>query len=105
MRIKLVNIRVLRPIESGIARRIALFTLAVAAMSVLLLPGTAKAEWPERPTTVVVMYGAGGGTDTVIRTIAADGHRNLILTMAMDLSAACGEIIKLPVDINELGIQ
>ena len=36
---------------------------------------------------------------------AADGHRNLILTMAMDLSAACGEIIKLPVDINELGIQ
>ena len=36
---------------------------------------------------------------------AADGHRNLILTMAMDLSAARGEIIKLPVDINELGIQ
>ena len=25
---------------------------------------------------------------------AADGHRNLILTMAMDLSAARGEIIK-----------
>ena len=64
MRIKLVNIRVLRPIESGIARRIALFTLAVAATSVLLLPGTAKAEWPERPITVVVMYGAGGGTGT-----------------------------------------
>ena len=34
---------------------------------------------------------------------AADGHRNLILTMAMDLSAARGEIVKLPVDINELG--
>ncbi len=34
---------------------------------------------------------------------AADGHRNLILTMAMDLSAARGEIVMLPVDINELG--
>jgi len=30
----------------------------------------ARAEWPERPITVVVMYPAGGGTDTVIRTIA-----------------------------------
>jgi myo-inositol 2-dehydrogenase/D-chiro-inositol 1-dehydrogenase len=32
---------------------------------------------------------------------AADGHRNLILTMAMDLSAARGERIALPVDLNE----
>ncbi len=30
------------------------------------------AGWPERPITVVVMYGAGGGTDTIIRTIAAE---------------------------------
>lgn len=37
--------------------------------------------------------------------IAADGHRNLILTMAMDLSAARGGIVKLPVDINELGME
>ena len=29
---------------------------------------------------------------------AADGHRNLMLTMAMDLSAARGEIVELPVD-------
>jgi myo-inositol 2-dehydrogenase / D-chiro-inositol 1-dehydrogenase len=32
---------------------------------------------------------------------AADGHRNLILTMAMDLSAARLQPIKLPVDIEE----
>jgi myo-inositol 2-dehydrogenase/D-chiro-inositol 1-dehydrogenase len=31
---------------------------------------------------------------------AADGHRNLMLTMAMDLSAARGEVIKLPVDFD-----
>ncbi|MCZ6604483.1 MAG: Gfo/Idh/MocA family oxidoreductase [Alphaproteobacteria bacterium] len=32
---------------------------------------------------------------------AADGHRNLILTMSMDLSAARGEKIALPVDLDE----
>ncbi len=31
---------------------------------------------------------------------AADGHRNLLLTMAMDLSAARGEVVQLPVDIE-----
>jgi myo-inositol 2-dehydrogenase / D-chiro-inositol 1-dehydrogenase len=31
----------------------------------------------------------------------ADGHRNLMLTMAMDLSAARGEALKLPIDIEE----
>jgi len=34
--------------------------------------GEVRAEWPERPITVVVMYGAGGGTDTVIRTIVKE---------------------------------
>ena len=32
---------------------------------------------------------------------AADGHRNLMLTMAMDLSAARGEIVELPVDPSD----
>ncbi|MBW2514222.1 MAG: gfo/Idh/MocA family oxidoreductase, partial [Deltaproteobacteria bacterium] len=32
---------------------------------------------------------------------AAEGHSNLILTMAMDLSAARGEKVELPVDLNE----
>ena len=34
---------------------------------------------------------------------AADGHRNLLLTMAMDLSAARGEVVRLPIDVEELG--
>lgn len=33
---------------------------------------------------------------------AEDGHRNLVLTMAMDLSAARGEVVELPVDLAEL---
>ncbi len=32
---------------------------------------------------------------------AANGHRNLILTMAMDLSAARGKALKLPLDLDE----
>jgi predicted dehydrogenase len=32
---------------------------------------------------------------------AADGHRNLVLTMAMDLSAAQGKMIELPIDLDE----
>jgi len=32
---------------------------------------------------------------------AADGHRNLVLTMAMDLSAARGEVVNLPIDLEE----
>ena len=34
---------------------------------------------------------------------AADGHRNLILTMSMDLSAKRGEVVQLPCDLNDLG--
>lgn len=41
------------------------------------------------------------GTETPHAT-AADGHRNLVLTMAMDLSAARGEVVKLPVDLKDL---
>ncbi len=37
----------------------------------VISPGSARAAaWPDRPITAVVMYGAGGGTDTIIRTIA-----------------------------------
>ncbi len=41
------------------------------------------------------------GQDTPHAT-AADGHRNLLLTMAMDLSAKRGEVVPLPPDPQEL---
>ncbi|MBT5180828.1 MAG: hypothetical protein HOL97_17805, partial [Rhodospirillaceae bacterium] len=44
--------------------------LAMGAAVWTMGAADARAEWPERPITVVVMYPAGGGTDTVIRTIA-----------------------------------
>ena len=40
------------------------------------------------------------GLDTPHAT-AADGHRNLVLTMAMDLSAARGKALKLPIELDE----
>ena len=57
---------------SGLARKVAVFGLVAAATAAALLPGSAKAEWPERPITLVVMYGAGGGTDTIIRALASE---------------------------------
>lgn len=36
----------------------------------LFIAANAHAEWPERPITLVVMYAPGGGTDTILRTLA-----------------------------------
>ena len=36
---------------------------------------------------------------------AADGHRNLVLTMAMDLSAARGVPVELPIDVKAVGLK
>ncbi len=47
-----------------------LVCLALAATMCGVTP--AAAQWPERPITLVVMYGAGGGTDVVLRTLAAE---------------------------------
>jgi tripartite-type tricarboxylate transporter receptor subunit TctC len=47
-------------------------SLAIGVAAMAMGAADARAEWPERPITVVVMYGAGGGTDTVIRTIVGE---------------------------------
>ena len=41
---------------------------------------------------------------TTPHATAADGHRNLLLTMSMDLSAKTGKEVELPANIDELGI-
>jgi tripartite-type tricarboxylate transporter receptor subunit TctC len=44
---------------------------SMAAMTITIPAGGARAAgFPERPITLVVMYAAGGGTDTVMRKIA-----------------------------------
>ncbi len=66
----------LTPLTSTPPRRGSILLGMVMAVALALLPGIAKAEWPERPITVVVMYSAGGGTDTVLRILAAEMARN-----------------------------
>ncbi len=45
---------------------------ALMLTAVVGLVGPASAQWPERPITLVVMYSPGGGTDTMLRALAAE---------------------------------
>ena len=55
---------------STIARRV-LGTAAIASALVLAV-GPAQAQYPERGLTLIVPYGAGGGTDVTARLLARD---------------------------------
>ena len=45
--------------------------LAIAALGLVGAVGSAAAAWPERPVTLIVPWGAGGGTDATARIIAS----------------------------------
>ena len=45
--------------------------LAVAALGLAGAVGSAHAAWPERPITLIVPWGAGGGTDATARIIGS----------------------------------
>ena len=47
------------------------FGAATAALLAALACGTAQAAWPERPVTLIVPWGAGGGTDATARIIGS----------------------------------
>jgi tripartite-type tricarboxylate transporter receptor subunit TctC len=49
---------------------------AIAAVAVAL-PGSAVAEWPEKPIKIFVGYAAGGGTDTYARIMASMMHEEI----------------------------
>jgi putative tricarboxylic transport membrane protein len=61
--------------DTGLSRR-QLLTTGAAAMGALTItiPGSQAfaAGYPDRPVTIVVMYGAGGGTDTIMRKLASE---------------------------------
>jgi len=46
-------------------------TALAAALALSALTATARAEYPDRPITLVVAYGAGGATDIAARNLAA----------------------------------
>ncbi|KIT17583.1 Bug family tripartite tricarboxylate transporter substrate binding protein [Jannaschia aquimarina] len=43
-----------------------------AAATLTIAPRAGAQGWPGQPITLVVMYGQGGGTDTIMRTLAAE---------------------------------
>lgn len=49
----------------------------VALLGIGLMPDDVRAEWPDRPITLICPWGAGGGTDTVVRALAAVMEKNL----------------------------
>jgi len=59
---------------------------------------------PMRDETMAWFNRLAKGHDTHHAT-AADGHRNLMLTMAMDLAARRGTVVKLPVEPEELLLE
>ncbi|HVL59688.1 MAG TPA: tripartite tricarboxylate transporter substrate binding protein [Burkholderiaceae bacterium] len=58
---------------SPIRRKLTLGSIAAAgsAVAAATLPGAAWAAYPDRPITIIVPWGAGGGTDAVARIIAS----------------------------------
>ncbi len=55
-------------------RRIGFLVVALLAVA-LLAPAPAKAAFPERDITLVVPWAAGGGTDTLARTLVKNGKK------------------------------
>ncbi|MEO8249432.1 MAG: tripartite tricarboxylate transporter substrate binding protein [Burkholderiales bacterium] len=50
---------------------------ALGATALLAVSSLAHAAWPERPVTLIVPWGAGGGTDAVGRVIAVELEKDL----------------------------
>ena len=56
--------------KKHLAKVQALAASAIGA-ALLMFGGTAMAAWPEKPVTIIVPAGAGGGTDATARMISS----------------------------------
>jgi tripartite-type tricarboxylate transporter receptor subunit TctC len=53
------------------------FTFAAVASVLVAGPGTAQAQYPEKPVQIVVPYGPGGSTDLAMRSLSSVIHEYL----------------------------
>ena len=52
-----------------------------SAFIIFAVAGQVDAKWPERPITMVIPFGAGGGTDTITRSYAKEMEKYLGVTI------------------------
>ena len=72
-------------------RRLA--ALGATSAAALVIAGTARAAWPERPLTMIVAFPPGGGTDVAARTLARFLERDLGQpVVVLNRAGASGEI-------------
>ena len=60
-------------LKKGLSRRHVLGGAAAGFATLQIMPTAAFAQsYPQRPINIVVMYSAGGGTDTIMRKLAEE---------------------------------
>lgn len=77
-----------------LSRRTLLKSLGSGAALMTIAPKAVHAaEWPARPITVVIQYGAGGGTDTIIRALVQALEKSFDVSLrAVNQPGAAGSL-------------
>ena len=81
-----------------------IFCLSLLAAFSMAVQSASASEWPAKPITLVVGFGAGGGTDTIARTLAKGmgdylGQKVAVINMPGASGSVAGmEVMKKPAD-------
>lgn len=76
-----------------LAPQIKLVAAAAMSAALLSLPGTARAEFPDKPITLYVAYAAGGSTDITARALAQGAEKILGVPIAVENKAGGGATV------------
>jgi tripartite-type tricarboxylate transporter receptor subunit TctC len=71
-------------------KRAATAIVMALAATIFLAPRAARAEWPDRPITIVVCFPPGGGTDTAMRLITTGLGQQLHQSVVVENRGGAG---------------